>query len=453
MQDALEQRVRVGVAAGAHDEHIPAELLVEFIRREARPRRGEHRALDDFQLGIDADFLEFFRDDFCHFHSAVVHCAGHDGHIKAVRITGFRQQLLRLFRVVGHNADRGVTRHRGRHDAVNRGFAQATVEVFADGVAVDGVADGLTDSRDAHRRMVGSAVELEQVAAVAIGLADGHTVQRVQTNRVIRGNTVGDVRLSSFDGNRTAGLFGNNLHDDFMGEGCAFVVVLKGFKLQDLALVPLGALEGARAVNALRGLAEVSAVLFNVFRIQHECPMLRNRLQEERLGLLQGDDEGVVIRRNRRINEGRSVRGVALRIFGIQQAVKRRLEVVGGAVTARVEVHVLTQMERPRHLVLGRFIAFRHLANDVAIVVVAQQTVIVLRHNLAVGNIVLRIENILIVANDPGDGVLVAIFRGRGGRKDHRERHGEREQGSKQLLHVEFLPFYYSTILLGSTAS
>ena len=297
-----------------------------------------------------------------------------------------------------------------------------------------------------------SAVELEQVAAVAIGLADGHTVQRVQTNRVIRGNTVGDVRLSSFDGNRAAGLFRNNLHDDFMGEGCAFVVVLKGFKLQDLALVPLGALEGARAVNALRGLAEVSAVLFDVFRIQHECPMLRNRLQEERLGLLQGDDEGVIVGCNRRADE-RSVRGVALRIFGIQQAVKRRLEVVGSAVTAGVEVHVLTQMERPRHLVLGRFIAFRNLANDVAIVVVAQQTVVILRHNLAVGNIVLRIENILIVANDPGDGVLVAIFRGRGGRKDHRERHGEREQDSKQLLHVEFLPFYYSTILLGSTAS
>ena len=229
-----------------------------------------------------------------------------------------------------------------------------------------------------------------------------------------------------------------------MGEGCAFVVVLKGFKLHDLALVPLGALEGARAVNALRGLAEVSAVLFDVFRIQHECPLLRNRLQEERLGLLQGDDEGVVVRRNRRINEG-SVRGIALRILGIQQTVKRRLEVVGGAVTAGVEVHVLTQMERPRHLVLGRFIAFRHLANDVAIVVVAQQTVIVLRDNLAVGNIVLRIENVLIVADDPSDGVLVAIFSGRGGREDHRERHGEGEQDSDQLLHVEFLPFYYST--------
>ena len=339
VHDALEQRVRVGVAAGAHDEHIPAELLVEFIRREARPRGGEHRALDNFQLGVDADFLEFFRDDFCHFHSAVVHCAGHDGHIKAVRIASFRQQLLRLFRVVGHNADRGVTRHIGRHDAVNRGFAQATVEVFADGVAVDGIADGGDDVAVRRPVVVG---EVEENAAV---VRRRHVIERIA---VRTGEALGVLRVKQrqiqLAGLQLHGLrvvVGDDLEDHAVDLRRAEVVVLVLHQHDRLARVP--ALELIRA--GADGAAEKVGLLHILSREQmlREDPH-RHILQKRHVRLGEAEGDRPVVHHGDLLDI-LIVRRVLGAVLGVHDGLDGELDVIRRERLAVVPLHALAQVE------------------------------------------------------------------------------------------------------------
>ena len=391
--------------------------------------------LEDLDLGLDADFLKLSLHDLSHV-DALLALVRPDLALEAVGETGLGQKLLgklEVLLVLGHFlADRvgDGDGHEGRGDHADLG--QTLPDGLVDQGRVERGTDGLAHAHVGERRL--GDVEAE-VGDRRLGLL----VERqllVVTDAV---DVVADDRVSDVDA------LGLELDRAVrgLGDGADFKVLVRGLlapevvvALKDVlvALLPLHELERTGAHGGRAGRAVAVAGGLGGLLVEDRAPAVRERAEERVVGLLQHDNDGVVVKD---LDVGNVLRvGADLGALVGGGAHDRVAHVAGLQLFAVVELDALAEHE----LVLGgrqELPALGQAGNEVAVLVAENQRVVQLEAAARAGNVIVadRVHRRGVVLI--GDDQTILGSQGRRGSKAQNQR---RKRKYRSLFHVSDNP-------------
>ena len=279
---------------------------------------------------------------------------GHgDGHVKAIGISGLRQQLLALGRIVGvvfRQLRQEILGQLGIDAAAHGGAVTVRHDVH-DLLPVDGVAHGLP-----HLLVVEGlrgVVEIHRLHQIHGALQHGQIA--AQLRRLRAGQVSAQIHAAALQGHHQRGGILIDLIRHFAESGGSAPVIVKALQ-HDVLLRRAGRqLEGARAGDKARLRI---AVLGNDGR--------RQEIDQLQIGLLQPEGHRPfvhgfqVLNSRKRRHQGRVPRVVGAAVHGIDHILRRhRLAVM--------ELHALTQGEGVDKSVLRDIVAFSHSGDQFTI--------------------------------------------------------------------------------------
>ena len=300
----------------------------------------EAAELNDFHGALYADLLEHVLDSLAHLDAGLV-VVDPQGGGEAVGIAGLSQQVLGLLRIVLTHAGGVVAEHARGDDGVG-GLTAAGVDGVDDELTVDGVAQSLTDQGIVEGLLVH--VHGDVPAGQRGDLIHGELGRISDLGDVVHRQVIGQVDLAGLQGDGALGGLGDNAHDQVLGGGLAGIVVVKSLQGDMVALLPFHELVGA----GTHGIEDEGILVSLHHGLGNDGREGDGQVaQGGSVGGLGLDGHGVLVIHSNSVDEVHDIGHSG----GIDRPVQRELHVLGGQITAIVELDALTNLEHVGQIV------------------------------------------------------------------------------------------------------